>query len=184
MANRRARSDAGDLAIDAATGNALALDVGERRIGVAKADPTGYLASPLTTLRRERDQDAVAAISALAREHGSRLLVVGVPLGPEGEVTAQAQRIRAFGRKLRSVPGARVVFWDERFTTQEAEESLRAVRPRRGAPTAHRREAERRRIDAAAAAVILQDYLDHQRSARTPRAAADSDLDTAPEPER
>ena len=151
---------------------------------MAKADPTGYLASPLTTILRGSDRVAVDAIAALAREYGSRLVVVGVPLGPQGELTDQAERIRAFGRKLRSVPGARVVFWDERFTTQEAEESLRAVRPRRGAPTAHRREAERRRIDAAAAAVILQNYLDHQRSASAPPAAAPTRLDPDSEPER
>ncbi|HEU5316469.1 MAG TPA: Holliday junction resolvase RuvX [Chloroflexota bacterium] len=142
------------------TGVVLGLDVGERRIGVAKSDPSGVLASPLTTLLRVSDRDAVAAIGALAAEHGAMTLVVGVPLGPEGEVTDQARRVRALGRKLRSLPGARVVFWDERSSTQEAQESLRAGRPRRGAPSARRREAIRREIDAAAAAVILQSYLD------------------------
>lgn len=151
------------------SGVVLALDVGERRIGVAKSDPSGLLASPLTTVLRASDRDAVQAIAALVDEHGAGTLVVGVPLGAEGELTDQARRVQAFGRKLRSVPGVRVVFWDERFSTQEAQESLRAGRPRgprRGAPSAHRREAERRRIDAAAAAVILQSYLDDYHQSR------------------
>ena len=149
---------------------ALGLDVGERRIGIAKGDPTGLLASPLTTVIRTSDKEAVAAIAALAAEHAAEWLVVGVPLGSEGQHTEQSQRVAAFGRKLRAVPGTRVVFWDERFTTETAEESLRAVGPRRrGAPSAQRREADRRRLDAAAAAVILQDYLDHARG-QTPSA--------------
>ena len=148
------------------TGVALGLDVGARRIGVAKSDPTGMLASPLTTILRDSDRSAVDAIGALTSEHGAALVVVGVPLGQHGEATDQVRRIEAFGRKLRALPGVRVVFWDERFSTQEAQESLRAERrPRRGAPASHRLEAERRRIDAAAAAVILQSYLDehHQK---------------------
>ena len=143
---------------------ALGLDVGERRIGVAKSDETLLLATPLTAVIRESDRQAVAAIGELAQEHGAMLLVVGLPLGPDGEQTEQSQRVAAFGRKLRTVSGSRVVFWDERFTTETAEEALRKVSPRRGAPSARRREAERRRVDAAAAAVILQDYLDQQRS--------------------
>ena len=160
---------------------ALGLDVGERRIGVAKGDETGRLASPLTTVIRESDRDAVEAIGTLAGEHGASLLVMGLPLGSGGEETEQSRRIRAFGRKLRAVPQTRVVFWDERFTTETAEEALRSVRPRRGAPSAHRREAERRRIDAAAAAVILQDYLDHQAGldARSPL-TTDSDPEITP----
>jgi len=141
----------------------LGLDVGERRIGVAKSDATGLLASPVTTVLRRSDHQAIDEIGALAREYEAGLLVVGVPLSAAGEVTEQVMRIQAFGRKLRVVPKTRVVFWDERFTTEVAQKALRAVRPRRGAPTAHRREAERRRVDAAAAAVILQDFLDQLR---------------------
>jgi putative Holliday junction resolvase len=157
---------------------ALGLDVGEHRIGVAKSDPTDQLASPLTTLIRETDRQTVDAIAGLAREHGVSILVVGLPLGADGEETDQTRRIRAIGRKLRAIPQTRVVFSDERFTTETAEEALRSMRPRRGAPSAHRREAERRRVDAAAAAVILQDYLDHQRGPNAPdRSTLVSDSD-------
>lgn len=153
---------------------ALGLDVGERRIGVAKCDPTGLLASPLTAVLRTSDSEAVEEIGRLADQFEAELLVVGLPLGSEGQITDQAQRIQAFGRKLRVIRRARVVFWDERFTTETAQDALHAGGPRRReAPTARQREAGRRRLDAAAAAVILQDYLDHART-----------LTVRPEPEQ
>ena len=111
---------------------------------------------------RESDRQAIDAIGALASEHDAKVLVVGLPLSAGGVETEQSERIKAFGRKLRSLAGIRVVFSDERFTTETADEALRVVRQRRGAPSAHRREMERRMVDAAAAAVILQDYLDQR----------------------
>ena len=145
---------------------AMGLDVGERRIGVAGADPTGTLASPVGTVIRSSDRAAVEAIGRLAAERGAGVLVVGLPLTAQGEATEQARRIQAFARKLRAIPRIRVVFWNEQHSTATATEHLLASRGagRRRAPSAHRREAERRRLDAAAAAVILQDYLDHQRT--------------------
>jgi putative Holliday junction resolvase len=146
----------------------LGLDVGERRIGVAVSDATGLLASPLTTVMRSSDAEAVRAISRLADERGATELVVGLPLGREGEMTPQAERIHAFGRKLRAVPGARVVFWDETLSTATAADYLAAIgKGEAGARSGRQREMARRRLDAAAAAVILQEYLDHQRGAPT-----------------
>jgi putative Holliday junction resolvase len=157
---------------------ALGLDVGERRIGIARSDGWGLLATPATTLLRTSDREAVAAIGRLAGEAGATVLVVGLPLGEGGEMTAQAQRVAAFGAKLRALPGVEVVFWDERFSTVEAGDRLRASEAggtaaapggqtarrsgRRPVPGARRREAARRRVDAAAAAVILQEFLDQR----------------------
>ena len=144
---------------------ALGLDVGTRRIGVAVSDGLGVLASPLTTLLRPTDAAAVAAIGALVQEHAAELLVVGLPLSETGERTEQTARIEAFGRKLRSLPGTRVVFSDERLSSATAARML--VEGRTGVTHAHslrRREAARRRLDAAAAAVILQVYLDQLRA--------------------
>lgn len=144
---------------------ALGLDVGERRIGVAACDATGMLASPLTTIIRSSDSEAVQALGRLAAEHGATLMVVGLPLDAAGAMTSQARRIAAFGRKLRAVPGVRVVFWDETLSTATAAGHLAAVGKREAdAATSRQREAARRRLDAAAAAVILQDYLDRQRA--------------------
>ena len=106
---------------------ALGLDVGERRIGVAASDSTGLLASPLTTIVRSSDRQAVQAIGRLADERRAEVLVVGLPLDREGATTAQAQRIHAFGRKLRALPGVRVVFWDESLSTATAADYLAQV---------------------------------------------------------
>jgi putative Holliday junction resolvase len=146
---------------------ALGLDVGERRIGVAVGDATGTLATPITAVIRTSDGAAITAIGEIAAQWGAVVLVVGLPLGPNGEMTAQAERIHAFGRKLRVIPGAQVVFWDESFSTATASELLAELgQDEAHARSARQREAARRRLDAAAAAVLLQGYLDRQRRER------------------
>ncbi|MBI3973490.1 MAG: Holliday junction resolvase RuvX [Chloroflexi bacterium] len=143
-------------------GATLGLDVGERRIGVAVGDPSGSLASPLTTVMRTSDRAAVEAIGQLAATHGADMIVVGLPLQEDGSPSPQAARTQAFARKLRAIPGRQVVFWDERYTTVDATERLTATRSNVArASSGRRREAARRRLDAAAAAVMLQDYLNH-----------------------
>lgn len=134
----------------------LALDVGERRIGVAMSDATGTLAAPLTTLNgRVRDR-AIAQIAALVHEHSVDDVVVGWPLNMNGEAGPQAQHVRLFADALEAVIGRAVALFDERLTTVVAEQILRemGLRP----------EKRRERIDEVAASVILQDYLDHQRA--------------------
>jgi putative Holliday junction resolvase len=149
----------------------LGLDVGERRIGVAVSDPAGLLASPLTTLVRSGTRSAVVAIAEIVAQRGAEVVVVGVPLSEGGAMTEQARRSQVFGYKLRAVPGVRVVFWDERYSTATASAQIDEADSERGgarAPrTSRQREAARRRLDAAAAAVILQDYLDQRRAAST-----------------
>ena len=130
----------------------LALDVGDRRIGVALSDPTGIIASPLTTLRREAERKDQEAIARLIEEHGAELVVVGLPLTLAGERGPQAERVVRFGDRLADALGVRVVYWDERHSTVDAE---RIVRSR-----ARRRQAVRGAVDDVAAAVILQSYLD------------------------
>ena len=130
----------------------LALDVGDRRIGVALSDPTGIIASPLTTLRREAERKDQESIARLIEEHGAELVVVGLPLTLAGERGPQAERVVRFGDRLADALGVRVVYWDERHSTVDAE---RIVRSR-----ARRRQAVRGAVDDVAAAVILQSYLD------------------------
>jgi putative Holliday junction resolvase len=149
-------------------GVALGLDVGERRIGVARSDPSGLLATPLTTVVRTSDRAAVAAIRALVQENGVELLVVGWPDTEAGTPSVQAQRVDAFARKLRVIPGVRVVFWSERFSTATAGEQLREAGHRPRGRRGRTREAARRQLDAAAAAVILQDFLDQQPRSTAP----------------
>ena len=139
----------------------LALDVGERRIGVAGADPEGIVVTPLTTFTRRSDRQIVAAITALAAERGAKTIVVGLPYTPQGEIGEQAQRVQDFARRLeRVVPASRSCIGmsgTRRWRPATGCARRGGRRRRRGRPA---RIAERERLDAAAAAVILQDYLD------------------------
>jgi putative Holliday junction resolvase len=139
----------------------LALDVGDRRVGVALSDEGGSIATPLTVVRRASKVEDFARIGRLAREHRVGALVVGHPLNADGSSGPQAQRIEryaaALGGALRSEGlDLALILWDEYLSTQQAEAAMIA---------AGRKAKDRRaRIDAVAAAVILQDYLDAQRS--------------------
>lgn len=137
----------------------LGLDLGERRIGVAISDPTGTVARPLQTLVRDSHEEDFAAIAALVAEHDVGLVVIGRPLNLDGTEGPQARRIARYALALAASLPAQVVSWDERFTTVTAEEILRQTHKKK------RRTHARDEVDAIAAAVILQSYLDSQNSA-------------------
>jgi putative Holliday junction resolvase len=132
----------------------LAVDLGERRIGLAVSDPTGTLASPLRTLERGSDPDLDrAAIVAAAREVEAQVIVVGLPRSLSGREGPAARGARAEASALAELAGEiRVELHDERFTTRDAERALAAAGRRGRDRRAH--------VDAAAAAVMLQSYLD------------------------
>jgi putative Holliday junction resolvase len=135
-----------------ATARAMGLDVGERRVGVAIADELGMISSPLAIVQR-RDGD-LAELRQLAIAKGVDRLVVGLPTGLSGREGPQAAIVRQFADALAAAvgPEIRVVFWDERLTTAVAERTLQESSSRR-----KRRKGD---VDAVAAAVILQGYLD------------------------
>jgi putative Holliday junction resolvase len=137
----------------AARGRHMALDVGDRRIGVALSDETATLASALTTLRRAGGAGDVSAVVDLVRRHEAVSLVVGLPLNMDGTEGPQAAKVRAFVADLRRRLSLPVVTRDERLTTVEAEERLKEA----GLGWKERK----RMVDAVAAVVILQEYLDH-----------------------
>lgn len=134
---------------------AIGIDVGSVRVGLAGSDPTGTLATPLRTVPRHPAGRLWAAIAEVAAERGPERLVVGLPRrldGSEGEVAADARTFAAeAGRRMR-LP---VELWDERFTTAAATRSLLA----QGARRAQRRQ----RVDAVAASLMLQSWLDARR---------------------
>ena len=134
----------------------LGLDPGERRIGIAISDPTGTLAHPLQTLVRGSREEDFSAIAALVAEHDVELVVVGWPLSLDGTEGPQARRVARYTDALAACLPVPVVSWDERFTTAAANEILRQIRGRKG----RRRARARGQVDAIAAAVILQSYLD------------------------
>lgn len=132
----------------------LGIDFGERRVGLAVSDPTGTIAQPLPTLQRRRGKRApVAQVARLAAERGVSRIVIGLPLTLAGEESEWTREVRTFGDHLAERTGLPVDYLDERMTSVRAERAVRSL----GLPK-HRRE-EKSRVDAAAAMLILQDYL-------------------------
>ncbi len=135
----------------------LGVDLGERRIGLACSDPSGVLASPLRVILRSGDAvaDRVAVVAA-ATEAAAQVIVVGLPRslsGRDGPAARAARREAAALAELgKPAGGITVELHDERFTTREAQRALRAG--------GRRARDQRDHIDAAAAAVMLQSWLD------------------------
>ena len=145
-------------------GRILALDVGAKRIGVAVSDELGLLATPRTVIVRRSTEAALDEIVRMALAEEASLVVVGLPISLDGQLHSQARTVQRFGERLRrrlEAPGIPLVYADEMLSTVRADERLReaGVRPQR----------IRERIDAEAAAVILEEYLNQQRATRHPR---------------
>ena len=132
-----------------------AVDFGTRRVGLAVTDPLRLFAQPLGTFL---PQEAVAQLVALHAREPLAAVVVGWPLTEAGEEGKATRRVAPFlGRLRNALPGVAVVRQDERYTSRRAAEALVEAGVRKQA----RRDAKRSgRLDAAAAALILQDYLD------------------------
>jgi putative Holliday junction resolvase len=135
----------------------LALDIGQARIGVAVSDPDQILARSLKVIHRSSRQRDFAVIGRLVRELGVEKVIVGHPLSLDGTVGRQARRVERYTVALAESLDVPVVLRDERFSTAEARQLM--------IEAGHKRKTRRQKIDAVAAAVLLQDYLDEQRAA-------------------
>jgi putative Holliday junction resolvase len=121
----------------------LAIDPGEARLGLALSDPTETIARPLSVLRHHSRPADARAISRLAKEHGVTLILVGLPLDQEGRVGPQARRALRLVEALRESTAVPIETWDESGSTRAAAELGKGDQD----------------LDARAAAVILQDFL-------------------------
>ena len=130
----------------------LGLDIGDKRIGVAISDPGEILASPLTTIIRDNDEKAMEAILELVTRHEVRRIVVGLPYSLDGSVGEQAKKVAYFVEKLSKQSEVNIVTWDERLSTVAAERLMIGSGKKKADRKSQR--------DAAAAAFILQGYLD------------------------
>ena len=140
---------------------ALGVDLGELRVGLALSDETGTIASPLTTIRRRRGKrPPLSQIEKTARRHGVEVVVVGLPLDLTGCESDWSREVREIARKLGARLELPVHLIDERMSSVQAKRAVRGV----GLP--RRKREERERVDSAAAAIILQSWLDRRRVAR------------------
>jgi putative pre-16S rRNA nuclease len=138
---------------------ALALDLGDRRIGVAVSDADERVASPVTVLERTRDRQRLhRQIAELVAEWEAAVLVVGLPLSLDGGTGPAAAKVESEAAELAEVVGVPVELHDERLSTVTAERLLKE-RDLGG-------RARRKVVDMVAASVILQDWLDRRAQAR------------------
>ncbi len=136
----------------------MALDYGEKMVGLALSDPLGITAQPLETIRRETDAQVASEIEGLAKAHEVERIIVGLPLNLSGGDSPQTKRTRRFISRLRKLLDIKVEACDERLSSSDAERALVEMDVRRS------RRKERR--DTIAAQLILQGYLDLKSAAR------------------
>jgi len=130
----------------------LALDVGNKRIGVAYSDPLGISANPLPLI--ENDEKVFEKIKKIVDEYNIGKIVIGLPLTLKGEEGEQARITREFAEKLKeNIPNIEIEFIDERFTTSLAEQHLRETT---------KKSKRKKKLDSLAAVYILKTYLDQQ----------------------
>ena len=133
----------------------LALDIGNRRIGVAVSDELGFTAQPVLTLERRRNQrEDLRSLARLCRRYSVVGIVVGNPVHLSGELSPQAEKTQAFVAELGTLAGLPIHLWDERLTTHEAHQILYEA--------GHARQDHRRIVDQVAATLILQSFLDEK----------------------
>lgn len=131
----------------------LAVDPGEKRIGLAVSDPTGTLARPLAVIRHESRKKDVERILLIAQEHGVGMIVVGWALDAEGEVGYRARKAQRLADAIRQCSGVHVEMWDESGTTQAAIQSRIDLGVSRKKRKGH--------LDDLAASILLQDFLNN-----------------------
>ena len=130
----------------------VGLDVGAKRIGVAKGDLSLKIASPLKPLIR--DKNIFEKVADVIRENGAQIVVVGLPRNSNGDETAQSEFSRIFAKNLAAATDVKIVFQDESLTSIEAEKNLRGRKDFRETSL---RDGT---LDSEAAALILQDFLE------------------------
>lgn len=136
--------------------SALGLDIGSKRIGVAGCDGTGLIATGLTTIERTSFDNDVAQLRELIKQREVQVLVVGLPYDLDGTLGTQAKKVQKFTRRLEAALQLPVEYADERLTSYEAEEFIKAER--------RNLSDNKGLIDRKAAAIILQQWLDERRS--------------------
>ena len=128
----------------------MALDLGDRRIGIALSDALGMIARPLKVIKRTSRVNDYSIYNSLIAEYKVQAVIVGLPINMDGSEGRQAKWVRDYVTSFSETVDTPITLWDERLSTEEAHEIIK----NRG------RQPGKDEIDAVAAAVILQNYLD------------------------
>jgi len=134
----------------------LGIDFGTTRIGVSLSDPLQIIAQPLNTIKN--DKKAIGALCDIVRRENVELIIVGMPLNLKGEKGKKALEVEEFITDLAEATETEIVRWDERFTTAMAHQTLLEMGTGR-----EERRTEKGRVDAMAAAILLQGFLDSRK---------------------
>ena len=151
----------------ARAGRVLALDFGKKRIGLALSDELGLTAQGLDTLHRTRVRDDIEALASLVNQYSVSQVLIGMPLHMSGDESRQSAHTREFAERLQRRTGLTVEYWDERWTSVQAQRMLRdsGVKVDRKDGT----------VDRISAVILLESYLDSVRYADAERASEESD---------
>ena len=149
------------------TGVILAIDYGQKRLGLALSDEHGVTARPFATWVRTNRRRDLARLRELVRKEGVRRIVVGLPLHMDGTPSEMSEEVRAFAARVEKSLGIRVELMDERLSSWEAAQIISGKKLRSGPVRGGRNgtaSARKKSLDDVASAVILRDYLDKMRS--------------------
>jgi putative Holliday junction resolvase len=135
--------------------SALGLDIGKKRLGVAGCDGTGLIATGLTTIERSSFMADVEQLQKLVKEREAQVLVAGLPYSLDGSIGFQAKEVQKYARRIAAALQLPLEYVDERLTSVEAEEQLKAQK--------RFSTRDKGAIDRRAAAIILQQWLDNRR---------------------
>ncbi|MGD0355747.1 MAG: Holliday junction resolvase RuvX [Dehalococcoidia bacterium] len=143
----------------------LGLDIGDRKIGVAVSDPSQVLASPISTIIRDDDAKAINQIACLTKKYGASQIIIGLPYSLSGAIGKQAEKVLSFKQKIAEAVNVEIIMQDERLSSVSANQKLREA-GKKGNKL-------KNEMDAAAATVILQSFLDERKINRDSSAADD-----------
>lgn len=145
------------------TGRIVALDVGERRIGVAVSDPSGLFVRGAGVVPADPRERAIAELGRIVADEQAVLLVIGLPLTLRGEEGPQAQRVLAFAGALQQAVPLPQILRDERYTSVEAKRIIEERGGGRRSKKKRRNQPAKGEVDELAARLILEDYLSEHR---------------------
>jgi putative holliday junction resolvase len=140
----------------------LGLDIGNKRIGVALSDPLGILATPLRVFEHTDDKADIAVILEMVKAYQVECIIVGLPQSMDGSIGSQAEKVKAFTERLKKQSPIQVESRDERLTTVTAKRLFQEAGSKK--PDKNRKG----EYDSAAAAIILQSYLNEARPLEYP----------------